>query len=188
MPDFPGGCSSFRQRLFCLHFYRKSAGRRNLPLCRATGGADGHCRRSRRHPRMAPDPAGDGAEAGPLTSATPALPGRSPKPRISYSIEYATTRLNPRIERLCDLVSPRVCASSLTKATRCGCRLCTRRERLEGTQSPIKNSGTPLTHSAQLRAGEAEGSSIVNLKQAHTRTPPGGMMQKSQVETPWTVH
>jgi hypothetical protein len=40
---------------------------------------------------MAPDPAGDGAEAGPLTSATPALPGRSPKPRISYSIEYATT-------------------------------------------------------------------------------------------------
>ena len=42
---------------------------------------------------MAPDPAGDGAEAGPLTSATPALPGRSPKPRISYSIEYATTRL-----------------------------------------------------------------------------------------------
>ena len=66
---------------------------RNLPLCRATGGADGHCRRSRRHPRMAPDPAGDGAEAGPLTSATPALPGRSPKPRISYSIEYASTRL-----------------------------------------------------------------------------------------------
>ena len=42
---------------------------------------------------MAPGPAGDGAEAGPLTSATPALPGRSPKPRISYSIEYATTRL-----------------------------------------------------------------------------------------------
>ena len=42
---------------------------------------------------MAPDPAGDGAEAGPLTSATPALPGRSPEPRISYSIEYADTRL-----------------------------------------------------------------------------------------------
>ena len=42
---------------------------------------------------MAPDPAGDGAEAGPLTSATPALPGRSPKPRISYSIEYASRRL-----------------------------------------------------------------------------------------------
>ena len=50
---------------------------------------------------MAPDPAGDGAEAGPLTSATPALPGRSPKPRISYSIEYATTRLNLLIAVVC---------------------------------------------------------------------------------------
>jgi hypothetical protein len=66
-----------------------------LPLCRGTGGADGHCRRSRWHPRMAPDPDGDCAEAGPLTSATPGTSRPSTKPRISYSVEYATgsTRL-----------------------------------------------------------------------------------------------
>ena len=61
---------------------------------------------------MAPGPAGDGAEAGPLTSATPALPGRSPKPRISYSIEYATTRL-----RTCENNGERI--STFPKVLKC---------------------------------------------------------------------
>ena len=43
---------------------------------------------------MAPDPDGDRAEAGSLTSATPGTLGRSPKTSISYSIEYASRRLN----------------------------------------------------------------------------------------------
>ena len=42
---------------------------------------------------MAPDPDGDGAEAGSLTSATPGTLGRSPKASFSYSIEYASRRL-----------------------------------------------------------------------------------------------
>ena len=43
-----------------------------MSLCRAAGGADGHCRPNKRHPRTAPDPDSDGAEAGALSSATPA--------------------------------------------------------------------------------------------------------------------
>ena len=46
---------------------------------------------------MAPGPDGDGAEAGSLTSATPGTSGRSPKTSISYSIEYASRRLKPKI-------------------------------------------------------------------------------------------
>ena len=64
-----------------------------MSLCRAAGGADGHCRPNKRHPRTAPDPDSDGAEAGPLSSATPACLMGPLKCVFTYSIEYLDRRL-----------------------------------------------------------------------------------------------
>ena len=94
-PNFPGVCSIFCLRLFCLHFFGKSAGGRKMSLCRAAGGADGHCRPNERCPRVVPDPDNDGAEAGPLSSATPAYRIGPRKCVFTYSIEYLDRRLNP---------------------------------------------------------------------------------------------
>ena len=64
-----------------------------MSLCRAAGGADGHFRPNKRHPRTAPDPDSDGAEAGPLSSATPAYRIGPRKCVFTYSIEYLDRRL-----------------------------------------------------------------------------------------------
>ena len=72
-----------------------------MSLCGAAGGADGHCRPNKRHPRTAPDPDGDGAEAGPLTSesdsesALPPARGWPGSTQLSvsyYSVEYSNRR------------------------------------------------------------------------------------------------
>ena len=91
--NFPGVCSVFCLRLFCLNFSGKSAGGRKVSLCRAAGGADGHFRPNKRHLRTAPDPDSDGAEAGPLSSATPAYRIGPRKCVFTYSIEYLDRRL-----------------------------------------------------------------------------------------------
>jgi len=64
-----------------------------VSLCRASGGADGHFRPNKRLPRTAPDPDSDGAEAGPLSSATPAYRIGPRKCVFTYSIEYLDRRL-----------------------------------------------------------------------------------------------
>ena len=64
-----------------------------MSLCRAAGGADGHFRPNKRHLRTAPDPDSDGAEAGPLSSATPAYRIGPRKCVFTYSIEYLDRRL-----------------------------------------------------------------------------------------------
>jgi hypothetical protein len=74
-----------------------------MSLCRAAGGADGHCRPNKRHPRTAPDPDSDGAEAGPLSSATPACLMGPLKCVFTYSIEYLDRRLNAPRLKLCVL-------------------------------------------------------------------------------------
>ena len=91
--NFSGVCSVFCLRLFCLNFSGKSAGGRKVSLCRAAGGADGHFRPNKRHLRTAPDPDSDGAEAGPLSSATPAYRIGPRKCVFTYSIEYLDRRL-----------------------------------------------------------------------------------------------